>query len=297
MAKRDMDPAVKAIQDQFEQNLTDFMSSLGPTLARYTMLLQRALPHNPKACYYAVEQDESSADEPAAKKARTESEKPSPVKNPTSPLLRRPKLDPELVEEMKRDALTDFPFPLMAPPSSTKAGTTAASPIDKSGAKKQNEKTMAEMFAEVAPPPLLLSQIRILKTEARQLWHTFERIHDWVALNIPQIGDENAGPGVEVMGMVISELEEMMNTAKVIYMLEMKYLGDRADLELRIAKYTATDNARRALEVYDANSWDDVEKGYRSLMRATLIAHSTLSKNMKRLKQPMREMSAAFLHM
>uniref|UniRef100_A0A7S1MS54 Proteasome activator PA28 C-terminal domain-containing protein n=1 Tax=Neobodo designis TaxID=312471 RepID=A0A7S1MS54_NEODS len=134
----------------------------------------------------------------------------------------------------------------------------------------------------------LLAQLRILKIEARGLVNTFEQIHDWIALNVPTLGDESAGPGVEVMGVVISNVSDLTGVIKAVYGLEGKYLGDRVEIEAKLARHPECPSYDRAMAVNDSNAWDEVEKAWRSIIRACLLVHSLLAKNMKILMDPKR---------
>jgi hypothetical protein len=184
---------------------------------------------------------------------------------PSSPLLKRPPR-PEGTGHMS-------PLALAASPSKGAAGDFPPAPLTLPPAANRDR---------------LLAQLRILKIESRGLIKTFEQIHDWVALNVPTLGDESSGPGVEVMGVVISNVSDLTGVIKAVYGLEAKYLDDRVAIEAKIARYPECPSYERALAVNDHNSWDEVEKAWRSIIRACLLVHSLLAKNMKILMNPKR---------
>jgi hypothetical protein len=170
----------------------------------------------------------------------------------------------------------------------------AASPM------KLASKVATEGASEFPPAPLtlpptdskerLLAQLRILKIEARALIKTFDQIHDWIALNVPTMG-EDMPAGVEVMGVIISNISDMTGVIKQVFSQEAKYLSDRLEVEAKVARYPDCPSFERSMVVLDSNTWDEVEKGWRSIIRACLLIHSLLAKNMKILVDPRKTKS------
>ena len=182
---------------------------------------------------------------------------------PSSPLLKRP-----------------------PKPESMSPLALAASPMKAGKPKDGGEFPPAPL---VLPPveskDKLLAQLRTLKIESRGLIRTFDQIHDWIALNVPTL-QEDLPAGVEVMGVIIGNVGDMASVIKTVYGLEAKYLTDRIEMETKAARYTECPSYQQALTVLDSNTWDEVEKGWRSIIRACLLIHSLLAKNMKLLTDP-----------
>jgi hypothetical protein len=308
-----VDPVVASVQQSYEENLTFFMSSVSSTLKRYNEMLQTALPHNPKAVFFFdAPADPSSPTEVAAasrKTPRSASVVPG-VKEPTSPLLRRPKLDPLVVADMEANAIQllqqqssmhytsnshhgDFMFPKL--PHATEALPVGAAPAQKEkvisfavGSRRPREDKKhltAEQLEVIAMPPLLLVQLRVIKQEARSLGKVLDQVHDWIALNVPMMKEED-NMGVAVMASVISEVSGCISRVRNVYDIEASYVSDRSESELKYLKAMDADSAIQAIKVIDTDTWDTLEKGWRVLMRVVLMVHTTLARNMRILRDP-----------
>lgn len=304
-----VDPTVKRVQATYEESLTFFMSNIAPMLERYNQLLQAALPQNPKAAYFsdestekstaptAVAEDTSAPAAAASFESGTATPPPegsSPQKQPTSPLLARPKLDPVAMAELEKSAVVllrqSSSVALQARSTPLTDGTAAKTPLITASAtaskKKEKEKApTTEQLDSLSLPPLLLVQLKIIKNEARALGKTLDQIHDWIALNIPQMKEED-NVGVAVMASVISEIAGGIAKVRGVYDMEAAYVSDRAELDVKYLKTTDAESTLQAIEVCDADAWDTLEKGWRTLIRVALLLHSTLAKNMKLLKDP-----------
>lgn len=151
----------------------------------------------------------------------------------------------------------------------------------------EGEMTVEQLFAKIAPSPQLLQEIRVLKTEARELNLRFEIIHDWIAMNMPALATEDA-EGTTVMAAVIESLSGFMATIEEIYEQESSYLAERAGLELSFLQNPEIATGLAMIAIHDNDAWDSIEVGYRALIRCYLIAHSQLSKNMEQLRAPVR---------
>lgn len=244
--------AAKEIHEGLERTLAHFMANVGALCRTFDAKLREALPHNPKAHFF---EDIDRAGSP-----------------PSSPLLKRPPRS----ESMSPLALASSPIKVAA--KAKEAGGAGASTSDFPPAPL------------TLPPPeskaKLLAQLRILKIESRGVVKTFDQIHDWIALNIPTLGEET--PGLEVMGVIIGNVGDLTGVIKSVYGLESKYLSDRLDLEAKLLRNPECPSYERALTVLDSNTWDEVEKAWRSIIRACLLVHSLLAKNMKLLMDPKR---------
>lgn len=151
----------------------------------------------------------------------------------------------------------------------------------------EGEMTVEQLFAKIAPSPQLLQEVRVLKTEARELNLKFEIIHDWIAMNMPALATEDA-EGTSVMAAVIESLTGFMATIEEIYGQEAEYLAERAGLELSFLQNPEIATGLAMIAIHDNDLWDSIEVGYRALIRCYLIAHSQLSKNMEQLRAPVR---------
>jgi hypothetical protein len=299
-----VDPTVKRVQDSYEESLTFFMSNIAPMLERYNQLLQAALAQNPRAndnsetkTDEAVPASEAPATAPVAAEdngVTPPPEKASPQKQPTSPLLRRPKLDAVEMAELEKSAVEllrqSSSVQIQAKKVATPAGEAKSTPLTTASttAAKKKDKDKAptsEQLDSLALPPLLLVQLKIIKNEARILGKTLDEIHDWIALNIPQMKEED-NVGVAVMAGVIQELAGSIVKVRGVYDLEASYVSDRAELDVKYLKTTDAESTLQAIEVCDADTWDTLEKGWRAMMRVSLMVHSTLAKNMRLLKDP-----------
>ncbi|CUG83935.1 proteasome activator PA28 beta subunit family protein, putative [Bodo saltans] len=281
------------------------MTNIAAMLERYNQLLQAALAQNPRA---ANESSEAKSEEaapvpeaPATAPSGAEDsgvtpppEKASPQKQPTSPLLRRPKLDPVEMAELEKSAVEllrqSSSVQIQAKKAGTPAGEAKSTPLTTASAtaskKKDKDKApTSEQLDSLSLPPLLLVQLKIIKSEARTLGKTLDEIHDWIALNIPQMKEED-NVGVAVMAGVIQELAGSIVKVRGVYDLEASYVSDRAELDVKYLKTTDAESTLQAIEVCDADTWDTLEKGWRAMMRVSLMVHSTLAKNMRLLKDP-----------
>ena len=68
-----------------------------------------------------------------------------------------------------------------------------------------------------------------------------------------------------------------------------KYYSDRAEIEKALLRAPNRESLKAMLDALDSNSWDDVERGWRTMIRVTLLLYSVLSKNMKKLKEPVEQ--------
>jgi len=300
-----VDPVVQAVHKEYEQLLTHFMSNVSHTLKRYKDLLEAALPHNPKGEQFVMSTGNAVGDEGSRKSERRGPSAEPTAEAPSSPLLQRQKLDPAEVATMEASASVFLrqhsavlaKLPEAGLPPVTATTTTARDSASKEPSpviiaadpspkdKPMTPKVTKEQLETVALPLLLLSQMRILKREARDLGKTLDQMHDWIAMNVPVMKDED-NLGVAVMASVITEMAGAISRVRNVYEIESSYLSDRSELELKYIKHSDADSALRALQVADNDAWDTLEKGWRVLIRIVLVVHSTLAKNMRLLKDP-----------
>lgn len=124
-----------------------------------------------------------------------------------------------------------------------------------------------------------------LKEEAFELEITMDGICDWLDLSIPDLQVDDTD-GVDVIQAVLASAEAHSTAVSTCGKCERAYLEERAELELEVIAYPHSASTRQLLVVHDIDAWDDVERGWRTLVRTSLILHATLMKNMVTLLDP-----------
>lgn len=271
------------VQDTLEQNLTYFMANIGMLIKKFDDYLTAALPENPK------------------------SKDPTANQRATSPLLKRGASEMVLSDSdpvTKPTDATAAPTTTTTPAAEPKVAAAVSSPTSKPDIKAERvgkvqvkESAEDEEIVEITFPDNgeLLKQLKLLKREAYELTTTFDGIHDWIALNIPTMKDED-NVGVEVMGAVIEQISSLNEAIREVYKLESKYLTERAESEKSVLKYPESSSLALQMEVGDMDTWDEVERSWRALIRVCLILYSVLSKNMAKLKEPRSENRATTMY-
>lgn len=359
-------PIAKEVLETYEGVLAQYMHSLPEMLSRYNKLLEVALPHNPRSSMYAydlgsIETAPTDAPDapPASPGLQAKSAPPSPLlkgsgtsppnaKRPTSPLLRRPSIDPKVLEEINQQASDftklmtpegSFVFPKANLPSPNKASekaetpdstalpaadvpavvavpapTTVAAVPPQDGinprrakmnrnltvvapgneAKTSEEKatppplrkTVTEHLKDVECSPMLLAQLRVVRKESQAFVNILDQIHDWIAMRVPAMKEED-NSGVMVMAEVMELISSVSTqvTAR-LHNIEQSFIGDRAKMELEYLANPGCETTRNLLRSIDDDKWNDIEEGYRSLMRGAIIIHGRLAKNMKHIRSP-----------
>jgi len=140
----------------------------------------------------------------------------------------------------------------------------------------------------------LLDQLKQMKKEAYELSTVFDGISDWIDLNAPEKeqGAEDS-TGVEIQNSVVEQIGSLNETIKSVYDLELKYLSERAEAEAQVLKMPVLMSLQLQLEVYDSDTWDEVDRSWRALIRVCLILYTVLAKNMAKLKHPAARRTAA----
>jgi hypothetical protein len=286
----DVDPTVRAVQQSYEETLTFFMSNISTLMNKYNESLNAVKNLNTRVV----------------------------AADPPSPLLVRHQLDEAGANEVKKqsEAALRRHSSAMSKPAMAAAAAAAddeewedVEDDEKNGKKKhkkrgskktkkrQEEEEAAAAEAQqadeatnalleaVAISAVLLVQMKLIKQEARSLGKVLDQVHDWVALNVPTMKEED-NAGVAVLAQVIEEISGFIGSVREIYDLEAEYVSSRTELELKVLKSSDAVSSKPALEVCDSDAWDSIEKGWRTLMRVVLLAHATLAKNMKVLRDP-----------
>lgn len=256
-------PAVVAAQEKMEAHMTSFMATVGPTVARLQERLAVALTE--QAHYVALLIGEAAAAPGIA------------APRPAALAAADPAAAAAAAMEGAASAPAHAPVAALPTPAPVEMKKTIVDPDD--------GKTYEEVVVEFPNNAALLRQLRFLKKEAWEFNRVFEGIHDWIALNIPDMKEED-NVGVEVMGAVIEQLNSLNSGVRGVYNEESKYIGERADYEKALLKCPECATVKLQLEVGDAEEWDAIESAWRTLIRCCLILHSVLSKNMKKLRDP-----------
>eukprot|EP00331_Platyophrya_macrostoma_P016369 CAMPEP_0176463996 /NCGR_PEP_ID=MMETSP0127-20121128/36244_1 /TAXON_ID=938130 /ORGANISM="Platyophrya macrostoma, Strain WH" /LENGTH=279 /DNA_ID=CAMNT_0017856309 /DNA_START=37 /DNA_END=876 /DNA_ORIENTATION=+ len=130
----------------------------------------------------------------------------------------------------------------------------------------------------------LVKQLQILRQAAMKLVQNLDGITDWLALNMPDLNEENSALA-EVLGAVLEQITSFVESARSIVGFPKKYLEERAAIEKELLKLPESKALQMQLELNDAETWDEMEKSWRALIRVCLIARSVVVKNLSSLQQ------------
>lgn len=170
-------------------------------------------------------------------------------------------------------APADPPSPLLQRKSSTVVSPTAndaPGPLD----------------AKLAPSEaILMRQIRILKAESRSLYILFKQINTWLSLSVRPFDDEDNDHN-QASQIILGNIPGMLEGTKSVYDMETKYLEAKYELELKSIRHPACESVAKGFQVLESTTWDEIEKGWRMMIRSCLLLHSLISKNMKSLRDP-----------
>ena len=135
---------------------------------------------------------------------------------------------------------------------------------------------------------VLRKEHALLKEESFELEITMDGICDWLNLSIPDLKEDDTD-GVDVIQAVLASAEAHATAVNTCSKCERAYLEERAEFELEMIKYPHSASTRQQIVMHDIDAWDDVERGWRTLIRTSLILHATLMKNMETLLDPRKE--------
>jgi hypothetical protein len=250
----EMDPAVSIVKGVLEQNVTYFVQNVSQYIGKYQEQLSKCLAilnAQARISLQAAPATPKAADATGAATAAV----------PASDAAVKP----------------DAPA----------AEATPASPavIGKVTVNENREEDVMEI--EFPDNEKLCQQLKALKREAYELSTTFDGISDWIDLNAPdkEKGSEDS-VGAEVQDAVIEQVGSLNEAVKGVYDLELKYLSERTDLESQVLKAPQVRSLQLQLEIGDSDTWDEIERSWRAMIRVCLILYSVLTKNMTRLKNP-----------
>lgn len=298
MTKSAVDPSVKKVQEALEGNMDYFLENVGTIAAKYAAKMSEVLALLPllndkveAAASEAAPTEEagSPAAAPAAAAAIAVAPTtvaavldPSPTPHRVVQLreleVSSPKLPEDATEEQKSAFETDKK-------KRDKAAAVAAAAAAEDEDSDDSSDCPAAGEAEFPDNALLLSHLATLKREAYELGTTFDGIHDWIALNIPDMKEAD-GVGVEIMDAVMEQVTSLSDSLRSVYELELKYVDDRSEMEVSASKYSDSPSHLARIVCHDSEAWDDIERGWRTLARASILLHTVLAKNMKKLRDP-----------
>lgn len=141
----------------------------------------------------------------------------------------------------------------------------------------------------------LMDQMKHLKLAGTELVTVFEGICDWLQLSIPDIMiDDN--DSVDVMRSVLEATSAHREAVDSTIVFLREFLDDRADLEIETLKFPHSISLRRQMLINDLDAWSEVERGWRTLVRCSLIIHTLLAKNMRKLLNPRNSSRSSALY-
>lgn len=255
-------PAVAQVHQTLEKNLEYFMKGVGTLVEKYEALAAKvreeiAAQDADVAIKQKAEQTGNQKDYVIIRMLRPLPPKVS-KKDPASPTS--PKTEDNDDDEDDYDD-----------------NTSATSEYDPSPNVKapefpSNEKLL-EFFAE-------------LKKEAYELNVTFNGIHDWIALSLPDLKFGEDEESMEVADTMMSQVSSLDETLQGVYSFESKYVEGRTDLECEMLKYPDSTSLPILIRATDETAWRDIEHSYTSMVRVCIILHTHLNRNMATLQNP-----------
>eukprot|EP01065_Artemidia_motanka_P014761 TRINITY_DN18598_c0_g1_i1.p1 TRINITY_DN18598_c0_g1~~TRINITY_DN18598_c0_g1_i1.p1 ORF type:complete len:308 (+),score=128.55 TRINITY_DN18598_c0_g1_i1:54-977(+) len=264
---------------ELSANLQAFMDGVPATTARYTDALEDVKRANP-----------------------TISRKRSVL----SPLLRCRDAPPDSGDPLPPPPLPgpaiEDPGVKLSPPRSAPRPTAgqlledAKAAADDSGSddpvaflEKHFKKLRVKEGQTLKPPPAdhdLVKKAEELKHEAYELRVVLSGICDWIEMQMPAIKLED-NRGVQIQEQVIRHLIAMRGAVQGIYERERQYWEKVADYASKYYEHgQAHDQWGEAMEVYNAEHWDQLERDWREMRHIVVLAARLLALNMDKLVAP-----------
>lgn len=163
------------------------------------------------------------------------------------------------------------------------------------GAKVVINPTDDENVVEVEFPDNteLKKQLKLLKREAYEMSTILEGIVDWIDLNAPEKLKGQEDVGAEIQDAVTEQVANLSEAVGQVYELEMKYLGERAELETTLLAMPEVKSIALSMEIHDSDVWDEVERAWKTMLRVVTVCYSVVSKNISKLREPVSALSTA----
>lgn len=138
----------------------------------------------------------------------------------------------------------------------------------------------------------LLKELQLLRRSALQMVQYLDSLTDWLALSMPDLNEENSAMA-EVLGAVLEQITSFVESIRSIVGFPKKYLSERAEIEEELLKLPESKALQMKLELNDAETWDEMEKSWRVLVRVSLISRSVITKNLTMLQATSAKKDAA----
>ena len=277
------DSRVKGVQRDLEQSVDQFMATIGDRIGRYKAGLGRALAQ--------IEAQRKTTDLPESAQLATDAAAASldPVKQEAA----RAAKDAEdrakaMMGAVKASAEQPKPSTTTHSDPATTTTTVAEVPntVDVVAVADETSADEVPIIAlEFPNNTALLCELELIKKEAYEIASVLDAVTDWIALSIPEMKADNSN-NVDVMGAVLEQISSLLDAVRSVYVLGKKYLAERAELEKGLLKVPICTGLALAVGIKDSDTWDDVERSWKALLRVSLIGHSILLKNMDQLKHP-----------
>lgn len=300
-----MDPAVRTTLDSLAENMWFFLETIRGRVSRYQQALDEVKAANPNSSLlsaeeaegglrlpnesdfltlhirrYIVKEDEeeeekeggeaNEAGSPKKKKEGNEATAKADESDPTSS-------ETKVAEEGGEGATTD-------------ATATAEEEADDEEDEEDEDDDDAYDCVEAIPVTFpdnkaLVLRMAQLKQAGTELLTVFNGIADWISLSVPDIKvDDN--DSVDVMNTVLETTQSYIEAIETTKTFHREYLDERVETETSILKFPHSASMRRSLLATDLDCWNEVERGWQTLTRCSLILHTLLSNNMKKLVDP-----------
>ncbi|CUE71296.1 Hypothetical protein, putative [Bodo saltans] len=138
----------------------------------------------------------------------------------------------------------------------------------------------------------IVEEIQYLRKAAMDLAVDLDNVTDWLALSMPNLNEENSVVS-EILGGVLEQVASFVETVRAIVAFPKKYHESRTAVEKELLKLPESKALQMQLELQDAETWDEVQKSWKVLIRVCLITHSVLKKNLPALEEAGSEVSTA----
>jgi hypothetical protein len=288
-----LDPVVRGTQETLSENMWFFLDNIAERCVRYNAALKNASAVNPNNALSLEElKQATNIDEAPFLKIRIRRfvhVEQKPAENEEAE-VKKEVTEAEKGEESKAEDETP------------RVQSGEAVP-EKKATPKDNEESQAveedddddddeETYDAVDEIPVvfpknggLVDEMKRLKLAGTELVTVFEGICDWLQLSIPDIMiDDN--DSVDVMRSVLEATSAHSEAVGSTVTFLREYLEDRADMEVETLKFPHSGSLRRQMLINDLDAWSEVERGWRTLVRCSLIIHTLLAKNMRKLLNP-----------
>lgn len=271
-----LDPIVRETQETLSENMWFFLDNIAERCLRYNAALKNVAAHNPNNVLTAEEMKHATdIDEAPFLKIR----------------LRRFVQVGQAGDDNEEPSTTKT----NEGDAETVVGGEESKTIDTAANEEESDEESdddSDTYDAIDDVPVsfpksesLLDQMKHLKLAGTELVTVFEGICDWLQLSIPDIMvDDN--DSVDVMQSVLEATSAHSEAVESTVNFLREFLDDRADLEIDTIKFPHSSSLRRQMLINDLDAWSEVERGWRTLVRCSLIIHTLLAKNMRKLLNP-----------